>query len=160
MERRTLIINPEKCTGCRDCEMVCSLYHERTINPSRSRIVVIRDPLNGIELPTICMQCEEPICMMVCPVNAIYEDENGAKIIDYERCMGCRTCVISCPLGGALIDPVSGKTIKCDLCDGEPRCVKFCFTKAIEYVPISVANQRIKRATIDRYLTAMKERKI
>ena len=27
-----------------------------------------------------------------------------------------------------------GKLIKCDLCDGDPNCVKFCETKAIEYV--------------------------
>lgn len=157
---KTFVINPDKCTGCRDCEMVCSLYHEKVVNPSRSRITIIRDPLDGIELPIICMQCEEPVCVLVCPVNAIYENEHGAKIIDYTKCMGCRTCVISCPLGGALIDPVSGKTIKCDLCDGEPRCVKFCSTKAIEYLDVSIANQRIKRNTIERYLRALKSGRV
>ena len=152
---KTFIINPDKCTGCRDCEMVCSLVHEKTLNPSRSRIVVIRDPFNGIELPMVCMQCQDPVCVAVCPVNAIYEDENGAKIIDYNKCMGCRMCVISCPLGGALIDPVSGKTIKCDLCNGDPVCVKFCSTKAIEWVDASIANQRIKKSTLERFIQAI-----
>jgi Fe-S-cluster-containing hydrogenase component 2 len=159
MKAKTFVIDPDKCTGCKDCEMVCSLYHERVLNPVRSRITVIRDPLNGIEFPTVCMQCEDPVCVLVCPVNAIYIDENGAKVIDYSRCLGCRTCVITCPLGGALIDPVSGKTIKCDLCGGDPVCVKFCSTKAIEWIDVSIANQKIKRASLNRYLEALKRSK-
>ncbi len=155
---KMFVIDPDKCTGCRDCELVCSLSHEGVINPYRSRIVVIRDPLNALELPTVCVQCEDPVCMAVCPVSAIYEDpKTGAKIIDYDKCMGCRSCVLSCPIGGALVDPVTGKTIKCDLCNGDPMCVKFCKTKAIDWVDIREADQKIKRKSIDRYLEAVRQ---
>ncbi|RLI84425.1 4Fe-4S dicluster domain-containing protein, partial [Archaeoglobales archaeon] len=46
-----------------------------------------------------------------------------------------------------------------DLCGGDPMCVKFCSTKAIEWVDVSIANQKIKRASIDKYLEALKRSK-
>ncbi|MBW1659925.1 MAG: 4Fe-4S binding protein, partial [Deltaproteobacteria bacterium] len=35
---KILVIDPEKCTGCRLCEQVCSVKHERVVNPYRARI--------------------------------------------------------------------------------------------------------------------------
>jgi len=38
------------------------------------------------------------------------------------------------------VDPAARKVIKCDLCDGDPTCVKFCETKALQYVDASTVN--------------------
>ena len=38
--QKSLHINPDKCTGCLQCEMACSYEHHGTFNPSKSRIKV------------------------------------------------------------------------------------------------------------------------
>ena len=132
--RMILLVDVDKCTGCRLCELICSIQHYRVFNPRRSRITVIRDDEKGVSIPITCFQCEDPPCMKICPVHAIYRDKNGAVRIDYERCIGCKICITSCPFGGISIDPVTMKVIKCDLCDGDPQCVKYCPKGALQYV--------------------------
>ena len=46
----TISINKETCTGCRICEIVCSLSHERVINPEKSRIYIRPDYSNDFVL--------------------------------------------------------------------------------------------------------------
>jgi benzoyl-CoA reductase subunit BamC len=47
-------INTDKCTGCRTCEVICSLTHDKgTINPRKSRIRVFKDDVDGVNLPLI-----------------------------------------------------------------------------------------------------------
>jgi Fe-S-cluster-containing hydrogenase component 2 len=129
-----LIINPDKCTGCRTCEMVCSLYHSGRFNPLESRITILTFEAEGIHIPVVCQQCEDPICQAVCPMNAIYRDEDTrVLVIDAARCIGCKLCILSCPLGGPSFNPVLQQTIKCDLCGGAPQCVQFCPSEAIQY---------------------------
>ena len=31
---KVLVVDPDKCTGCKVCEMICSLHHENEINPT------------------------------------------------------------------------------------------------------------------------------
>jgi molybdopterin-containing oxidoreductase family iron-sulfur binding subunit len=50
------------------------------------------------------MQCEEPPCVPVCPVNATYPNEEGIVVIDYDQCIGCRYCVTACPYGARTFD--------------------------------------------------------
>ena len=37
-----LVVEAERCTGCRNCELFCSLKNYGEINPSRARIHVVR----------------------------------------------------------------------------------------------------------------------
>ena len=39
---KILLIDLEKCTGCRKCEMACSVFHIGANNPSRSRVKVMK----------------------------------------------------------------------------------------------------------------------
>jgi len=132
--RMMLVVEPERCTGCRMCELVCSFYHVGVFNPRRARITVVRDDERGVYVPMMCQHCEEPPCMDACPVYAIYRGESGAVLIDYGRCIGCRMCITACPFGGPSVDPVTMQTVKCDLCDGDPKCAKYCVRGAIQYV--------------------------
>ena len=50
-------------------------------------------------LPVLCMQCEEPSCMEVCPTGATQKLDNGIVIVEKEKCMGCKYCVMACPYG-------------------------------------------------------------
>ena len=97
---KALMINDEKCTGCRLCELVCSVMHDGISNPSRSRIKVIKWEAEGLYIPMSCQQCQDAPCMNVCPVKAISRDEDLARVIvDYDVCIGCRACVSACAFG-------------------------------------------------------------
>ncbi len=135
--KHILTIDVQKCTGCRNCELACSVAHYRTFNPSQSRIKVIKNEKKGIILPMVCLQCEDPLCHGACPTGAIRPNSSGALYVEPDICIGCGRCVTACIYGGISMDPVLKKAAKCDLCDGDPACVKACEYGAIEYVEFS-----------------------
>lgn len=154
--QKILFVDPERCTGCRICETVCSLHQEKVYNPVRARIHVIKWDSAGIYIPMICQQCETPMCETVCPMHAIHRDENGALLIDYNACVGCKLCVTFCPFGGAGIDN-KGKIIKCDLCNGDPQCAKRCEPEALQYIEASSINIRKRRVAAEKFSELVKK---
>lgn len=140
ISQKILLIDAEKCTGCRICEIICSLHHEGECNPAKSRIHIIKWDEAGIDVPMLCQQCEIPLCEDACPVKAIYKDvETGALLIKDDVCNGCKICISFCPFGGISLDTNERKIVKCDLCGGDPKCVDFCPTEALRYAPVSRA---------------------
>ncbi|WP_020396951.1 4Fe-4S dicluster domain-containing protein [Thiolinea disciformis] len=132
---KSLYINPEKCTGCLQCEMACSYELEQVFNPAHSRIKVFTFHDAGRFVPYTCTQCDEAWCLKACPVEAIVINAaTGAKEILNDRCVGCKVCTISCPFGTVNYNSASGKVIKCDLCGGNPQCASACPTGAITYI--------------------------
>jgi len=155
--QRIMIVDHERCTGCRLCEMVCSVQKEGASDPARARIHIIKWEMEGFYLPMFCQHCDEPLCAAVCPVNAIQRDEELARIlVDEALCIGCRACVSACPLGGVGFDANKRKVLRCDLCEGDPTCVKFCETKAIEYLDSDQVQIRRKRSAAERLYRALK----
>ena len=147
MQRKILLIDVDKCTGCRICELACSWVHEGVFNPLKSRISVISSRRDGIDIPMVCQQCDTPLCQDVCPTAAISRDEEtGAIIVDENKCIGCRMCLIACPFGGLSFDTEKHVAIKCDLCGGDPACVKYCPVKAIEYIEADKVGLTRRRA--------------
>ena len=132
--------NPEKCSGCRTCMAVCSLYHEGAVNPELARIQVIAPVLKIFEAEGYtCKQCEGPECLYACPVEgALHIDEaTGARVIDAEKCIGCKLCLEACPQypnTPIKYDAQNEICVKCDLCGGDPLCVKFC-GKSVSLTP-------------------------
>ena len=144
---KLLLVNADKCAGCMTCEMVCSAKHENVINPFQSRIKIIKWERDGEGFPTVCAQCEEAPCKMVCPMQAVTRDEELGRVsIDYDTCIGCRMCVAVCPFGAMSFDVLAKRIIKCDLCDGSPLCADFCEVGAIQYVDAS-QQSTIKQVT-------------
>ncbi|MGC8492081.1 MAG: 4Fe-4S dicluster domain-containing protein [Syntrophobacteraceae bacterium] len=135
---KTVIIDAEKCSGCRSCETYCSLKHESLCAPSRGRVHVVKWEQEGIFVPISCMRCEEPACELACPQHATYRNySTGAMEVDASRCIGCMSCVFACPFGATFLDQATGKVLKCDLCDGDPTCAKVCPTGALTCEEIS-----------------------
>ena len=130
---KALVVNLDKCTGCRVCELACAYKHFKAMNPARSRIRVVRAAHEPIDAPVYCIQCG--LCIDACPFNAISRDlKTGAIKVDVDKCTGCGMCVHVCPYGAASIDPESGKALICDLCGGDPECVKVCPENVLLYL--------------------------
>jgi Fe-S-cluster-containing hydrogenase component 2 len=79
MHEKVLAVDHEKCTGCRLCELVCSVFHTGASNPSRSRIRVIKWENVGFYLPMTCQNCETSFCTEVCPTKACHKDGMSNK---------------------------------------------------------------------------------
>jgi len=149
-------VDPDKCTGCRTCELVCSFDRFKVFDPYWARISVYRDERNGVFIPVVCMQCEVAPCMESCPSEALYRDEKtNAVVVNEDKCIGCRLCVNACPVGAIKIDPVSKVAFKCDLCGGDPKCVKHCRTNALTYEEEVKAAYRKARERSTRIIEAM-----
>ena len=133
--QKALLIDPEKCTSCLQCELACSFEQEGVFNPAKSRIKVFEFEHGLKAIPYTCTQCSEAWCLHACPVEAITINEaTGAKEVNPNTCVGCKVCTIACPFGTINYNADSGKVIKCDLCSGDPACAKACPTDAITYV--------------------------
>lgn len=123
---------PDFCTGCRSCEMVCSLFHEGVSCPSLSRIQVKNWTEIAVYIPIVCQHCTDAPCMSICPTRARKRiTETQGVVTDPVLCVGCKSCIYACPYGAPVIHPVYKKTMTCDLCEGKPLCVDVCTVGAL-----------------------------
>jgi carbon-monoxide dehydrogenase iron sulfur subunit len=153
--KNMLFIDAGKCTGCRSCEIYCSFINGRACNPASSRVRVIKFEQKGINIPTMCMQCEDPPCMVSCPVSAIKkETESGLVVLDHDACIGCKLCMMNCPLGAISFDSIEGKVFKCNQCSGDPICAKMCATGAITFLGTDRATMMKKREGIHTFINS------
>ena len=144
---KMILVDYTKCTGCRLCETVCSVLNNGVCNPERARIKIVRWEWEGLQVPTLCMQCDEPACVGVCPVKALSRDSNlGVVKLNSSICIGCKLCLQTCPFGAISYDFVKKELVKCEFCDGDPACAKFCETKALQFVDVSDASIKKKRS--------------
>ena len=143
--RHMLSFDDSVCTGCRMCELICSLRHTGTSNPARARIQLTSDEDLGLCLMSYCHRCKKAPCIEVCPVDALSKDEEtGIILLNKETCIGCKECVDVCPFGAMMFDPVEEEPISCDLCGGDPACVKFCAVRALTFAPAGTAKAKAK----------------
>lgn len=121
---KEILIDVEKCTGCRACEMACSAFHAKprysSINPARSRIRVVTDEINDEYVPVRAGN----FTRSECDGRHFYQ----LKGKQYSECSFCRA---SCPSRDFFIEPDSGLPLKCDMCEdepplAEPLCVTVC----------------------------------
>ena len=138
---RHIVLDTEKCAGCSTCEAVCALSHEGIVSPHFARLRIIDHYLEGHRIEGyVCKQCTGAECLLVCrtkATNAIYRDkQTGAKVIDPDKCDGCKLCIEACPIypnSPIYYDAERNVSFKCDLCGGDPLCVKFCPEDALSF---------------------------
>ena len=142
MPQGLLVVNAAKCTGCKRCEINCSLFNDGECSSYISRVKISRNlHIHGSDgllmgnftyFPDTCRQCETPPCGEACPEDAIYADEKGIKMVDQSKCVGCGACVSACPWHMPTVNPETNKSSKCIACGA---CVAGCPSGALEIIP-------------------------
>jgi len=145
--KKRLIVTPDRCIGCRSCEIACSFVHtEVNIRPAMSRVRVY--PMSEkLFVPVLCLQCAEAACVKVCPTKTLVRNPQTLAIeVKSERCIHCKSCASACPFGNIHFDEGADKIIKCDVCEGNPACARFCPSGALEWASEPSKNRQIKMA--------------
>jgi Fe-S-cluster-containing dehydrogenase component len=110
MEQRrwVMVIDTRKCVGCHACTIGC--VAENKLPPGVVYRPVVTEEFGtfpNVQIrftPRPCMQCDNPPCVPVCPVNATWKRPDGVVVIDYDKCIGCRYCLTACPYGARTSD--------------------------------------------------------
>ena len=151
MKQLALMIDLERCTGCKSCEAACKQTNALGPNSYRNRVMWFdeqHEPVSGESAPRLdfltvtCQQCERPACLRACPVTpkAISKDPaTGVVSVNEDRCTGCGECALACPYGAIGYNAEKHHAVKCDLCaerrakDSGPACAEVCPTRAITF---------------------------
>ena len=151
------------CIGCKLCEKGCAerngLPYNDTIaaesKQSEHKFTVVLTKDDKF-MRRLCMNCQDPSCVSVCPVGAFQKTTAGPVTYDASRCMGCRYCMLACPFFVPKYE--WGKTFplvrKCDMCSDrvakgqQTACADACPTGATKFGDrddlIAEAQKRIK----------------
>lgn len=140
-QRKGLLIDTNLCVGCEACVDACKEENnqpdvERSVLSATSYTVV--QEKNGIYTRRLCMHCESPTCVSVCPVGALEKTESGAVIYHYEKCIGCRYCMQACPFNVPTYEwnNTKPRVQKCTMCYARqkvgkiPACAEACPAEA------------------------------
>ncbi|MCI8514543.1 MAG: 4Fe-4S dicluster domain-containing protein, partial [Lachnospiraceae bacterium] len=132
-----------RCIGCRACQVACKDKNNLEVGAifrnAKTYETGSFPDVNAFSFSTSCNHCENPACVTVCPIGAMYKAEDGTVICDQELCDGCQACVEICPYQVPQFIEATGKVNKCDACaylraKGEnPACVDACPNRALDF---------------------------
>jgi Fe-S-cluster-containing hydrogenase component 2 len=135
MMEKLLTVDMDKCTGCKQCALACSLTKEDLFDPYRSRIKVRKKEDIALGLQLLCEQCDAHPCIDACEEAALTRNEStGIITVNEDTCTGCGSCAEVCPYHGIMLHPETNTPLICDLCGGDPYCVKHCVPEALQWL--------------------------
>lgn len=162
---KTVFVNPERCIGCKQCQIACAIEHSMSKNvyeavfekpTPRPRILVAPGLYLDTSFPNKCRHCEPAPCIAVCPTGAISRDTDlDIVLIDDYKCITCAMCAMVCPFDVLTFYPSprikldKPVALKCDHCierqrKGDiPACVEACKVDALVFGEL---NELVKTA--------------
>jgi len=118
-----------------------------------------------------CYHCDNAPCVKVCPTGASYKAEDGAVLVDADKCIKCKYCISACPYGARKfpteVEEFQGETLadqkyalkptipdKCTFCyhrksgnePWTPACVENCPTGSRIFGDLDDPNSEISKA--------------
>jgi Fe-S-cluster-containing dehydrogenase component/formate-dependent nitrite reductase membrane component NrfD len=135
------LIDQSKCIGCHACSTACKSENQVPLGVYRTWVKYVEtgtypDVRRRFQV-TRCNHCANPPCVRICPVNAMYQRDDGIVEFDPSICIGCKSCMQACPYDSIYLDPESNTAAKCHFCAHrldlglEPACVVVCPEHAI-----------------------------
>jgi len=155
LKRYAMLIDLRRCIGCHTCSVACKSANDVPLGVWRSWVKQIEKGTYPYViksfLPSLCNQCENPVCVTVCPTKASYKRKDGIVLIDPHRCIGCRYCMAACPYDVRYVNPLKRIVQKCDFCVHRievvipPACVVACPVNARIFGDLNDPNSEIAR---------------
>jgi len=156
-EQLGLLYDATRCIGCKACVTACSdanglspdpgsshgMYQApESLNARTKNIIKLYRSEDGSEwsyMKQQCMHCEDPACVIACPLSALTKGDFGIVSWNGTTCLGCRCCQIACPYNVPKFEwsHVNPKVVKCELCrqrlalGQEPACTAVCPKRAV-----------------------------
>jgi Fe-S-cluster-containing dehydrogenase component len=168
MAKYNFLFTVDQCVFCHACEIACMQENELPFHPW-THVAQVGPRWKGetLTLDFIqqrCVQCEDPLCLKVCPVKgALEKNEEGIVVLNHRLCILCQSCMNVCPYGALEFNPDKRLMGKCNFCldrlqEGKkPSCVHTCMGKALEVLTEDelqsrIAGRKAKKAGLVTYL--------
>ena len=103
MARYGMIIDATTCLGCNACTVACieenqtAYWNDKVRTRVYEKEVGSYPDVDKIFQTQICVHCDDPPCVDVCPTGASHIGPGGVVLVDYEKCILCGACVEVCP---------------------------------------------------------------
>ncbi|NIS78918.1 MAG: 4Fe-4S dicluster domain-containing protein [Anaerolineales bacterium] len=157
---KTVFVHPERCIGCKQCEVACAVAHSQSKNlfwsvfespAPKPRIHAEPGLILNTAFPNKCRHCDPAPCISACPTAAMRRAKDYPEIvlIDARKCISCAMCAMVCPFDVityyASVDAPEKVTVatKCDHCidrqreNQGPACVEVCKVGALAFGEIN-----------------------
>lgn len=146
---KEILVNKERCLGCRSCELACAVAHSKSKNligaageSSKAKKRIFVHQAGSKKVPLNCRHCEEAPCIDACIAGAMHRTPDGivTNTDGPAKCTGCWMCVMVCPYGIINGDITQRLALKCDRdcldSTGVPACVRACLTGALSFAEV------------------------
>ena len=94
-----MVVDLGRCRNAKKCITACQKMHHVSEDKEWLKVKLLKDNEAGAPywFPKLCMHCDNPPCVKVCPVAATFKREDGLVLVDNDRCIGCKFCMVACP---------------------------------------------------------------
>jgi formate dehydrogenase iron-sulfur subunit len=150
---KAILYDATVCIGCKQCEQACAeknklpyndiIAAEQIQSAHKFTVLLTKSVKNEDKfMRRMCMNCEEPACVSVCPVGALEKTPLGPVAYDAHKCMGCRYCMAACPFSVPKYEwdnILTPKIRKCTMCSDrvaaglQTACADICPTGATKF---------------------------
>lgn len=112
MTRYGMAVDTKRCFSCNKCAMACKIEHDLPDTMLWNRGLtdggdffnvpagLEPDELEMTFYTMSCQHCDEPACVEACPTGASVKREDGIVTVNYDECIGCKSCIAACPYEG------------------------------------------------------------